>query len=1030
MDADNQPFVEEPVNDPEAADAEAEGLQGGAQLQIDGGGVYEAAAATVVQPPVAADSSPSGAGPAPHAPPATGAAPDPDLDDLMREIQALSALRKALKAEFESLGHGEAVVGLDTLSAHFTPPEDGGAGNKAATPFTAAIRELMGLPGSAPLEQARPIASGANGGRVGLRGAAGGPWPQRLSAEEEQLLASLQRLDADILRKGLLAAGLANEPPPVAAAQGSGAAAKGGASGKGRAAGAPVKAAGGAKGGDPLNNTLAQDQLRESLEKLDHRLGALRRKMEGVDELLKELNSGGAGWLPNEDEQDWGLDDVAVLVQQAQGDRARCTAQALRLKGVTVRVRQQDGEDEDYDDAVDDAPARGGRYGRGYSDEDDMDLDLSLDLDTDLLEPADGSPGTSGRGEARAGAGVGGAAGAKAGAGVGSSWYNGLTAAGFSVRTNEAGEVFLERTVKRKAPASPAGGSGAAAASGRSAAAGTSGTVATAPGAGRTGPAVASPPPSAPERPVPPLEPFSGRPPVVAALQQLSTPQQVLDFLELSYPAWAANGYRLVDMRSGRPVAAPSPAEAAHCLRALALTARRNEIGGWRCLDLAASRQGQGLAECLRATPPRLLPEQATPQLSASYFEAARAYWLEPAAGPLIDDPKAKADRSPPAAGAAAAATATASASPAATAAASASSSAPPTAEAGTAAADGEGEGGLAALESFAVRDRTAEDKEYDALVAKYKVLGQRKEGGSPYFAAETEALLAILVRCLAAAASSSTPLSPPSLGSGAAAAASGPAAAAAVGGLCGWQAGQVLWALGNSRHASPRLADLEASMLRTGGLAAMQPRDVSRVLWGFASLGARPERLLLTIRPDWAWSEGGAGAEAAGDARGRKNAGRRKQAPQQQSRGGGSCGDVRDFSPSQLAGVVWALASGYQRSLANTLSGLRYMHLLEDNSTGVWAGGGEGYSVDITLPALRIAIEADGPTHTSRTPAPGGGVLGATAMKRRHLELMGWQVINVTYKERINEALVRSVEFREEGEEGNAAAVADPLEQ
>jgi hypothetical protein len=55
------------------------------------------------------------------------------------------------------------------------------------------------------------------------------------------------------------------------------------------------------------------------------------------------------------------------------------------------------------------------------------------------------------------------------------------------------------------------------------------------------------------------------------------------------------------------------------------------------------------------------------------------------------------------------------------------------------------------------------------------------------------------------------------------------------------------------------------------------------------------------------------------------------------------------------------------------------------------------GYAIDITLPALRIAVEADGPSHASRL--PGGGALGATAMKRRHLQLLGWHVISVTYK-------------------------------
>lgn len=39
------------------------------------------------------------------------------------------------------------------------------------------------------------------------------------------------------------------------------------------------------------------------------------------------------------------------------------------------------------------------------------------------------------------------------------------------------------------------------------------------------------------------------------------------------------------------------------------------------------------------------------------------------------------------------------------------------------------------------------------------------------------------------------------------------------------------------------------------GGLACLRPRDLTYVLWGFASLGHQPERLLFTIRPNWAWS-------------------------------------------------------------------------------------------------------------------------------------------------------------------------------
>jgi len=77
------------------------------------------------------------------------------------------------------------------------------------------------------------------------------------------------------------------------------------------------------------------------------------------------------------------------------------------------------------------------------------------------------------------------------------------------------------------------------------------------------------------------------------------------------------------------------------------------------------------------------------------------------------------------------------------------------------------------------------------------------------------------------------------------------------------------------------------------------------------------------------------------------------------------------------------------------------------------------GYSVDISLPHLKLAIEADGPSHFSRTPGPprpapnllppsspppasastGPPVLaGPTAMKRRHLRAMGWALVSVPF--------------------------------
>jgi hypothetical protein len=41
------------------------------------------------------------------------------------------------------------------------------------------------------------------------------------------------------------------------------------------------------------------------------------------------------------------------------------------------------------------------------------------------------------------------------------------------------------------------------------------------------------------------------------------------------FPQWAANGFRLVHMSSGGQVQAPTPAEAAHALRGVAVASKR-----------------------------------------------------------------------------------------------------------------------------------------------------------------------------------------------------------------------------------------------------------------------------------------------------------------------------------------------------------------------------------------------------------------------------------------------------------------------
>jgi hypothetical protein len=50
---------------------------------------------------------------------------------------------------------------------------------------------------------------------------------------------------------------------------------------------------------------------------------------------------------------------------------------------------------------------------------------------------------------------------------------------------------------------------------------------------------------------------------------------QVFAYLESVFPQWAANGFRLVHMSSGGQVQAPTPAEAAHALRGVAVASKR-----------------------------------------------------------------------------------------------------------------------------------------------------------------------------------------------------------------------------------------------------------------------------------------------------------------------------------------------------------------------------------------------------------------------------------------------------------------------
>ncbi len=74
-------------------------------------------------------------------------------------------------------------------------------------------------------------------------------------------------------------------------------------------------------------------------------------------------------------------------------------------------------------------------------------------------------------------------------------------------------------------------------------------------------------------------------------------------------------------------------------------------------------------------------------------------------------------------------------------------------------------------------------------------------------------------------------------------------------------------------------------------------------------------------------------------------------------------------------------------RDIVNTVIGLGLQYIEEDTSTG--------YAIDVSLPQLKIAIEADGPTHRCRNT---GQPLGGTVMKQRHVQAAGWQLVTVTH--------------------------------
>ncbi|KAL3144929.1 hypothetical protein ABBQ32_003436 [Trebouxia sp. C0010 RCD-2024] len=78
---------------------------------------------------------------------------------------------------------------------------------------------------------------------------------------------------------------------------------------------------------------------------------------------------------------------------------------------------------------------------------------------------------------------------------------------------------------------------------------------------------------------------------------------------------------------------------------------------------------------------------------------------------------------------------------------------------------------------------------------------------------------------------------------------------------------------------------------------------------------------------------------------------------------------------------------SYYAKDIVDTVIGLGIQYKEEDTSSG--------YAVDVGLLRLKIAIEADGPSHRSRNTRQ---LLGSTVMKQRHVRHAGWQLLTVAH--------------------------------
>mmetsp|Transcript_6329 Transcript_6329/g.18180 ORF Transcript_6329/g.18180 Transcript_6329/m.18180 type:complete len:525 (-) Transcript_6329:251-1825(-) len=482
--------------------------------------------------------------------------------------------------------------------------------------------------------------------------------------------------------------------------------------------------------------------------------------------------------------------------------------------------------------------------------------------------------------------------------------------------------------------------------------------------------------------------------------QQSRGLEDILDACERIWPEWADNGCRMLNLQDGTPVRGPKKAEAAAALGVAAESALNLQSGRERMFK-ARDRRMLGLIEALRvqeARPPpgkyeykggwqqHDRPAEEDAQSSSTLSEAAAEREA------LLDSDTAV---------------------PSATAFSDTISAA---AAAGATRDSSSNGSGSAVTSAPAQKGGAPHVTKLHPVAASEALLSLAAFGGPVFFQDEMEAIIQRVNLDKAEA----------------------------------WRPrriADVVYALGLSHHWTSRLPELEALLVKCGGLAALTARESASIMWGLATLGHSPSALLAEVAergwqfqfPYGSRKKGFRGVEAlkpkqlstlmwslaameAVDSkpyadlwdevarRGLSGMGTDAKMLMQFHQAAlaakleGSQERYRRPDAAmarvlQVAEAHWTAnikpnrasrESLYEGQIAATLSSLGLFHLREDVTSG--------YAVDLSIPRDRVAIEADGPSHMARN--DGSRVLGHTAMKRRHLAKLGWKVVQIPYFE------------------------------